>query len=235
MAKSGSKGKPRTPVGESSKPAAAEGFDPHRAFRFVWNTVSSLEESWLLVHVLYCHSEHRVRRFQRACPKVFEALRFILWDFAAVQIAKLLDGPGAGTRQNLSLERFINDHQNFGDTTRGLEFVSRIGEIRITSAAIYDHRRKVAAHADFRTAIGLDNPPHVIRKTVDDTVAALATLFSDIAEAVGENIGTFDREHYDCELGTVEAALRLADEVRRAELDRYLDARADAEVPEPPR
>jgi hypothetical protein len=235
MSKSGSKGKRRTPVGESPKAAAAEDFDPHRAFRFAWNTVSSLEEAWLLVHVLYCHSEHRVRRFQRACPKVFEALRYIVWDFVAVQIAKLLDGPGAGTRQNLSLERFINDHPKLGDTTRGLEFVSRVGEIRITSAAIYDHRRKVAAHADFRTAIGLDDPPHVIRKTVDDTVAALATLFTEIAEAIGENIGTFDREHYDCELGTVEAALRLADEVRRTERDRYLHARADAETPDSPR
>ena len=128
-----------------------------------------------------------------ATPVLFRALKQILWDFVAIQIAKLLERPGPG-KKILSLERLIDD-LNMKSTKEPLR--QRLDALRQGAAAIRAYRDNEAAHTNLGVSVGGIKLSPVIRKTVDDTVAATANLLVDISHARGTAISSIDCGDYE--------------------------------------
>src|SRR5437016_10397745 len=102
------------------------GYDIDAAFKSVWDVICCTEQAWVIFRALYTHSKSRLNVLNSGAPHVFAAFHQILWDYVAIQVAKLLEQPKSGSRAVLSLERIINDIPG----ENGDKLYARLCEIR---------------------------------------------------------------------------------------------------------
>jgi hypothetical protein len=112
-----------------------------------------LRSVWCHYQILYEESDLRRRMLHRIAPIFFRDLNLILIEHLVLQICKLTDPEGSGTRKNLTIDYLVNNG-NFSaapaDQDRAIILRDRIHLFR---TAILPARNKLISHLDLSTVM----------------------------------------------------------------------------------
>jgi len=127
-----------------------------------------------IYHQLFHHSQERIDILNRCGHEVFICLQISFETEMLMLLSRITDAPGIKDQQRLSFQQFHKLIEQSGDHALSKKLRNSIKKIRKKREELQDHRNKLLAHLDLKTAMEEGpSPDRVTLKKIDEAIAYL--------------------------------------------------------------
>jgi len=144
--------------------------------------VQWLHAKWKIFYQLFVVSEERVKFLGNKAPGFFGIIQEVLRDDIFMALSRLTDPPRTGNKENLSLERFVEQlkESEESDFYRGVS--KQLNRIQSHCKPFRDWRNRKIAHRDLPTALEYhpDPLPGINREMIEDALRMIAGLLNRV-------------------------------------------------------
>ncbi len=171
-----------------------------------------LQDVWASYNYLYVEDPERTVKLRRPGKGGFFWNLVQGWMASQIilSISRLMDTPEIRKRRNLTLEALLDDPR-LSDQLR-CELGRDLKSIRKTVKKIQQHRHRVHAHKDERTALGQELLPKLQLGQIEDVIAKLQDIHRrHRAACLGSHVGEYGTQP----LGGVEKVVTLLEQSER--------------------
>jgi len=169
------------------------------SFNNVWEDIASLHAKCRLYTDFYEPKEN-CEVMALIAPSAFQVIEESLRNDIVMAFGRLIDSPGKGSRENLSLERCLLELKNHCAAEIGARWDRQFEAIRTHCTAIEQWRNKRVGHNDRKTALEYHaNPlPSIALPYIHDALGLLSGLMNDVQSAFEDGATYF----FPLEIGT---------------------------------
>ena len=141
-------------------------------FHALWQEVSLLHINWKEYVTLFGTNPMRIERLNQSAPAFFRMIQDELWSTTLLHIARLLDPPKTGGRDNLTVRNFTD----LVDQNLKMPLAELIDEAITDTTFARDWRNKLIAHRDLALALEDGSADSLTPASRNDVVTALNRL-----------------------------------------------------------
>jgi hypothetical protein len=172
--------------------------------------ICEVHERWKLYRSLYLVDAERVETLNTRTGHVFAIVQFGLMDGLLLEISKLFDPAGRGTRETVSLAGAVERTAYCG--------TAELMYLRVKADSILANRNKRIAHNDRLAAMGLVSPPGVSAFLITEVLDSAGDFFNALSVAFEGTTFGFDAVNTDVayQAEILVEVLRLGHEARGA-------------------
>lgn len=148
-------------------------------YHALWNELAWLNSKWTEYVELFGTKSSRIELLNRAAGHFFKVVQNSLWEDSILNIARLTDRPGSGSKENLTIQKLpgvITDEKTKGHVTRLIEMAIE------NASFCRDWRNRHIAHKDFNLALKTGAEP--LKPASRAKVKQALVSLSDVLNAV---------------------------------------------------
>ena len=156
--------------------------------RAIWQHITNLHYLWQSFRALFAKNEEQVVALNRMAPAFFELVQRLLIRDLYAGISALTDPSEMGGRDNLVIDRLLEEPTLTGHTELLDKLRIQISEAHEASERFRTHRNKIIAHFDLSHALGKADPlPTVQFEDVQRVLDAFAGAYNTMLSVDGGN------------------------------------------------
>lgn len=149
-------------------------------YHALWQEMAWVHLKWQEYTELFGRKEARIKLLNRSAPTFFRIVQDVLWGDILLHIAKLLDPPKTGNKQNLTLEGLA---ELIAEPALKIRIADLLSVAREKTLFCRDWRNRAIAHRDLNLALKQDVEPlqPASRASVREALAAVAAILKEVA------------------------------------------------------